>query len=136
MKFEYIGSGSKDCPLIRIYGEESFGALIDSFVGLSNGQIESVSVEALPSYESIFGCRLTMSVGISDEGVRNISGSSSCFTWIMTRQSWDDLAAFAEPFHEFLGYQYQWLAGREAELPNFAKSEIALLISTYPDGQW
>jgi hypothetical protein len=136
MKLEYIETGSVDCPLIRIYGEESFDSLIAAFCDLSNERLESVVVEDLPNYESINGCHLIISAGIIDDGIRKISSSNSGFSWVMKRSSWDDLAELAEPFHVFQKHQYQWLAGREARMPNLSASNIALVVSTYPDGQW
>jgi hypothetical protein len=136
MKVEYIENGSNDCPLIRIYGEESFDDLIKSFRGLSNGETDNVVLNELPGYESINGCHLILKAGTLDEGIKKTSDSIANFTWVMTRSSWDDLAALAEPFYEFSGYHYQWLAGREVRMANLSMSDIALVISTYPDGQW
>jgi hypothetical protein len=136
MKIELIEKGVRDCPLIRIYGEESFNILIDSFINLANEKVDKIVVDELPGYEAINGCHLVLAVGATDEGIRSSPESKHNFKWVMTRSSWDDLAALAEPFYKFPGYCYQWLAGSEVRMPNLAMSNIALVISTYPDGQW
>ncbi|MCX7098018.1 MAG: hypothetical protein NTV43_08980 [Methylococcales bacterium] len=136
MKIEFIEKGASDYPLIRIYGEASFNALIDSFIKLANETVDEVVVDKLPGYEAINGCHLLLAVGSSDEGITNSHDLKPSFKWVMTRSSWDDLAALAEPFYKFPGYCFQWLAGSEVRMANLAKSSIALVISTYPDGQW
>jgi hypothetical protein len=136
IKLDFVEKGSDECPLIRIFGDEPFNGLVDSFFALSHGQVDSVIVEDLPNYESIKECHLVMAVGGNDNGILRNSESCFDFTWIMTRSSWEDLAELAEPFYKFSGYRYQWLAGGEARMPKLAMSDIALLISTYPDGQW
>jgi hypothetical protein len=95
-----------------------------------------IIVNELPGYIAVDCCNLAMFVGNVDKGIRKLTDETKDFEWIMTRSSWDDLADLAEPFYNYSGHQYQWLAGHEVAMANLARSEIALLISTYPDGQW
>jgi hypothetical protein len=135
MKIEYIAEGGDGYPIIRIYGAQSFDALIDAFKKLSSGDVNEIYVQKLVGFEAIEDCSLLLSIGDRDEGIAKVGGKNK-FIWMLTRSTWDDLAALIEPFSKFDGYYIQWLAGGEARMGNLANSEIALVISTYPDGQW
>jgi len=134
MKIEYFAEDDS-CPIIIIYGDSSFDVLIDAFKKLSSGDVDEVQVQKLAGFEAIKDCSLLLSVGNRDESIKKADRENH-FTWELTRSTWDDLAALIEPFSSFNGYYYQWLAGGEARMGNLADSEISLVISSYPDGQW
>ena len=77
MKIEFLESGSADCPLIRIYGNEPevCKQLQRTFEQLANGSIEEVSLTDLPGVEPLGGCCL-MAQGRA--GVTGETGRQEC----------------------------------------------------------
>ena len=128
MKIEFLESGSVDCPLIRIYGDESvvFQQLREAFERLANGDASEVSLTDLPGVEPLGGCCLVAQVGRRDKGVVRMEGN--VFSWVLTPGRWDDVAFLIEPFCTG-GGGYQWLNQVPA-------SDAQVLVSTYPDGCW
>lgn len=128
MKIEFLESGSDDCLLIRIYGNEPHvcQTIRESVMALANGDVDCIDLTDLPGIESIGGCRLTAEPGHRDEGI--VQKEKDTFIWTLKSATWEDVAllidAFSEPGPE---ERYQWVD----QAPT---SEIRVLIST--SGRW
>jgi Pentapeptide repeats (8 copies) len=70
------------------------------------------------------GCSLTAKAGRWDAGVKILAAANG-FEWVLTPETWDNVAGLTEPFSKSAG-GFQWLNG--------AASEVAVLISS--DGLW
>jgi hypothetical protein len=129
MKIDYLENGSSDCPLIRIYRDEpEFCArLFSSLNQLSSGEAKEVSLTALPGVEPAGSCTLIAQVIKSDRGIVHKEGNS--FFWMLTSDSWQDVAGLIEPFCQFETKGFQWLDQVPA-------SDARVLISRSPDGCW
>jgi hypothetical protein len=64
MKVEFLESGSADCHLIRIYGDEPdvCQQFQRAFERLANGSVEEVSLTDQPGVEALGGCSLIAQV--------------------------------------------------------------------------
>jgi hypothetical protein len=126
MKIEYLADGSADCPMIRIYGGQSaaFLNLLRVFEQLACGVVKVVAIHDLPGFEAVNGCVLTAKAGTRDAGVRML-GADNRFKWVLTPETWDNVAGLTEPFCKSAG-GFQWLNG--------VVSDVAVLISG--DGSW
>jgi|SRR5579863_2528274 len=125
MKLEYIHSGSQDCPLIRLYEFNaaeiaSLRALVKSLAG---GSLQSIVVDELEGVEAIRGCRMTLRLGMRDEGARH--GEVDHFECVLTSLKWHNIEDLLEPFSESNSNGFQWLD---------RSGPISLLISR--DGRW
>ena len=125
MKLEFLGAGSPDCPLIRLYDfdlaeAQSLRKLVKC---LRDGSRESVSLGEEPWIDSVKGCRLTLRLGDGEQGVRQ-SGPSS-FDCALTAANWDNVEGLLEPFCESQATGFQWLC---------SEGKISLLLSR--DGRW
>jgi hypothetical protein len=137
MKIEYLAEGSKDCPLIRIYGGDAsaFNTLKGAVLGLSRGAAIRVALDEALGFDRVNDCCLTLAVGPRDEGVC-LSSPPAHFLWTLTRQKWHTVAGYIEPFtRQVDNTAYQWLCGREAR-EGLDVSDIGVLISRSAIGQW
>jgi hypothetical protein len=129
MKIEFLESGSADCPLIRIYGNEPevCQQLQRTFEQLANGSIEEVSLTDLPGVEPLGGCCLIAQAGRRDRGI--VCKGRNVFHWVLTPATWDNVAGLIEPFCGTEAGGYQWLNQVPA-------SEACVLVSTSRWGCW
>jgi hypothetical protein len=127
MNIEFLESGSKDCPLIRIYGNEPAVCqrLMVAFEQLADGRVEEICLTGLPGAEPLGGCCLIALAGRPDQGI--VRKASNVFWWILTPGSWDNVASLIEPFCQRQAGGHQWLDQVPA-------SEAKVLIST--TGEW
>ena len=125
MKLEFLPSGARACPLIRLYAFSRAEAqnLRELVKSLSNASRQSVSLDEEPWIESVEGCRLTLRLGNSDEGVRQ-SGPSS-FECILGSSGWYNVEGLLDPFCESEPAGFQWLTNT---------GNVSLLLSR--DGRW
>jgi hypothetical protein len=125
MKIEFLESGSADCPLLRIFGDEPDVCqhFRRAFEQLANGSVEEVSLTDLPGVEPLGGCSLIAKVGSRDRGV--IPDEGTVFQWVLTAGGWDNVAGLLEPFCTPGNGGYQWL---------HQTGDIRVLIS--PTGDW
>jgi hypothetical protein len=128
MKIEFLENGSADCPLIRIYGNEPdvCEQFRQAFEQLANGNIDNVLLTELPGIEPLDGCRLVAQKGRCDRGI--ICKGGNVFCWMLTPDSWDDVALLIEPFCSDEAVGYQWLEGFQRA------TDVRVLVSL--DGCW
>jgi hypothetical protein len=129
MKIEFLESGSADCPLIRIYGDEPevCKQFRRAFEQLANGSVEETSLTDLPGVEPLGGCCLIAQAGRRDRGIVRKGGNGFC--WVLTPATWDNVAGLIEPFCRNETCGYQWL-------DQFPASEARVLVSTSRSGCW
>jgi hypothetical protein len=127
MKIEFLESGSDDCPLIRIYGDEPAVCqqMRIGFEQLASGDVDEVFLTDLPGVQPLGGCRLIAQAGSRDKGV--VRSAGNVFHWVLTPASWDNVAFLIEPFCSSQAGGYQWLDQVPA-------SEMRVLVSR--DGLW
>jgi hypothetical protein len=126
MTLDFLADGSRDCPLLRLYGFVPAEArqLRAAVAGLAAGTSERVEVHRLPFVEAADGCRLTLIVQGWDGAVVRRGGPAE-FACGFTAGTWDNVAALIEPFEQEAN-GFQWLAG--------VPGEAQLLLSV--SGQW
>jgi hypothetical protein len=129
MKIEFLESGSNDCPLIRIYGDEPdvCKQFLRVFTQLSNGSSKKVSLTELPGVEPLARCSLTARVFKRDRGI--VLKQRNVFDWMLTADTWDNVAVLIEPFCLTEANGFQWLDQVPA-------SAARVIISTSPVGHW
>jgi len=127
MKIEVLESGSGDCPLIRIYGNEPAVCqrLKEAIEQLADGNVGEVSLTDLPSIEPIGGCCFIAKAGRRDQGI--VRKGDSVFWRLLTPGSSDNISGLMEPFCRAQAGGYQWLD----QIPS---SEVRVLLST--SGEW
>ena len=111
MFIEYFPDGSDDCPLILVHGREPEAAtrLREQIAALATSQAERIAVHELPSFESVDGCQLFLSVGDYDRGTQPLKAVQTfeCQLRPVTRRNVEGLL---EPFAERTFYDgFQWL---------------------------
>ncbi|HEV3435727.1 MAG TPA: hypothetical protein VG122_00110 [Gemmata sp.] len=128
MKIKVLEHGSADCPLIRIYGNEPdvFEQFRQAFEQLANGNVAEVLLTELPGVEPLGGCCLITQAGRRDEGI--VRKGENVFFWVLTRDSWDDVALLIKPFCSDEAVGYQWLEGFQRA------TDVRVLVSL--DGCW
>ena len=64
MKLEFLGGGSPDCPLLRLYDfdETEASELRQVFAELANRSFTSIALHDLPFIQPVNECRLTLKV--------------------------------------------------------------------------
>ena len=126
MKLEFLVDGSPDCPLIRLYAFDQSEVLRfkDLISTLSLGKATNVSLHEQSWIDPVDGCKLEMSLGKRDRGIKQVDPSR--FECVLTEEGWTDVAFLLEPFcAKELPTGYQWLEER---------GQVSLLIS--PSGSW
>lgn len=109
MKLEYLATGSDDCPLLRIYGDEPevCRRLCRAIEQLAQSAIATTVLSNLPGIEPIDGCRLVASAGKWDRGV--VPRGDNHFEWILTPATWDNVVSRIASFCSPGAGEYQWL---------------------------
>jgi hypothetical protein len=140
MNLEFLASGSRDTPLIRLYGAEvePLRELSRQVEQLSLQMLKEVEVHNIPGVTAISGCRLKL--GDVFKRPRSLvtrkSASSLEFQAFATCEDWLTVHDLLEPLLERTsGFGFQWLLGGDAR-GLLGESSIALLVSTHPDGNW
>ena len=128
MNIEYIDNGSKDCPLIRLYGDDpdSIQLFIKNIVLLLSGKIKSKKINDLKGFNGINQCQVDMQLAPTSKGIIHIKGNN--FKCLLSKDDWETVIGLLEPFSKkSKNGKYQWLN---------ETSNISLLVSTYENGQW
>ena len=126
MKLEFLGDGSPDCPLIRIYAFEQPAVLKlrDLVNSLAAATKTSVPLDKQPWIEPVGGCELELCLAKRDRGI--IQAGPSRFECVLSHEGWLEIAGLLEPFCESNDLNaYQWLSG---------EGKISLLLSS--SGSW
>jgi hypothetical protein len=129
MKIEYLETGSSDCPLIRIFGDDSVGAnnLYEALMQLARNEVKEVRIHDLPGISPVEGCNLLARIGDVNTGI-NITSMANVFECILTNESWLQVAELIQPFCSSLdGNRHQWLD---------ETSDISLLVTNSVNGEW
>jgi hypothetical protein len=111
LRLEFFASGSAECPLLRISGEDLQAAsrLRKTFTSLADGSTKEACINELPDIQAIDGVKLTAFVGKTNRGVVRV-GDSRSFHWFLTSAGWANNADLIEAFCESVGVAYfQWL---------------------------
>ena len=112
MRIEFIGSGSQDCPLVRMhrYSRAEIELLREACLDLAEGRRAEYVVSAQPWVE-VGGCELLWKVGESD---RSLSGMNrglwmpkkgEPFTVRYPAEEWLEVRDKLEPMLESDGFQ-------------------------------
>jgi hypothetical protein len=127
MKIEYLEDGSKDCPLIRIYGNQirDLKTLHHHVLKLCTGDKTHIKVHELPGFTGIDRCKLTFHISRRDKGVFQINKTE--FTCNLEAESWRHVEGQIKALVESPSDGYQWLN---------ESNNISLLLSTYETGAW
>jgi hypothetical protein len=126
MKLEFLADGSPDCPLIRLYAfdQSEVLRLKDLIRALGSGTTTNISLHEQPWIAPVDGCKLEMSLGKRDQGVKQVGLSR--FECVLSEAGWAGVAFLLEPFcAEEHPTGYQWLD---------ESGKVSLLIS--PRGSW
>ncbi|MGI6524900.1 MAG: hypothetical protein ACOX2O_06355 [Bdellovibrionota bacterium] len=124
MKIEYRLEALSECPSLRIYDFDNTEArqLRELFIQLAEGENDWTSLHEIDNIEAVDGCVVNMRVGAWDRGVKKFDESHK-FEWILTEESWKDLAKIAEAFcEEDSEVNQEWLDKR---------GEVAVLIERH-----
>ncbi len=136
MKVEYLHEGTKECPLIRIFGglPDEYKALYDAIGQLANGDEETVSLKSLHGFEAENNCNIKLIRSPKDIGL-NALNNNNCYEWSLCIKSWSVVYDLISPFTNKNNRlsSYQWLSGKEAYFP-LLNGNVSLLISL--DGSW
>jgi hypothetical protein len=109
MQMDFLQCRSADCPMIRIYGgsPEEFRDLMHLFERLSRREIAAISLDDLQGLEAVDRQRVTARSGVRDQGVVRVADDA--FDWILTPETWDNVAGLLEPFGSPGAGGFQWL---------------------------
>lgn len=132
MQIEYLHSGSIDCPLIRIYGNEpaSIKRLIDICDRLYKGDKNTYAIHEIEGFKPIDDIKLVFALGNKDIGVRRHKKDKNLFECILASETWAQVADLARPLSEHASSDetyFQWLD---------ETSNISLLLTTSRLGEW
>ena len=137
MRLEFLGSGSRDAPLIRLFGTdvEPLRQLLLATERLSHRIGEAVDVDKIVGIAAVNDCRLKLeTVRSRPPSLVARKGGSLNFIGQATGEDWVTVHELLEPML-CSACGFQWLMGGDAR-GCLGESSIALLVSTYPDGQW
>jgi len=125
MNLEYLAEGSRDCPLIRLYGFNPAEArsLRNLVRSLATGESHSVAIHDELWAESVGGCRLTFRRGNRNQGVREVHPMN--FECVLTSDGWSNVEDLLDPFCNSHIAGFQWLT---------SGGSVSLLFSQ--NGQW
>lgn len=126
MKLEYLAEGSRDCPLLRLYGFDLSDAqrLREAFRTLATGARKELSLHEEWWIHPVEDCRLELHTGVRDLGV--VERAPLLFDCVLTREGWQEMTEKVDPFcRSEDGDGFQWLNH---------DGEVSLLLS--PNGQW
>lgn len=129
MRIEYFDTGSDDCPLVLIFGNDPIGAanLSSAIERLTSGAVSRIAVHELPGYASVNRCELFATLAESNIGIRRI-GSGPVFECALDGDRWLEIIGLIEPFATRPEEGALYFQGLDET------SETKLMIST--DRQW
>ncbi len=139
MRVEFLDyesdDGSDDCSLIRFYTTErkAFALLHREIGRLASGAAQFYRLHDDIALDMIDDLEVTLLVG-ENSGVRQMDDRR--FIWEATQDQWLLMAGLVEPFaRDPHSDSFQWLAGPEARY-GLGGGDIAVLLSSSPDGRW
>jgi hypothetical protein len=124
MKIDYVATGSRDCPLVRISETmpEECRRLTALLYALSMGELREGAIQELAEHPETVEAHLVIRTGKRDIGVVQVGPEA--FECTLKDTTWDNVAGLVEPFCD--GHSgFQWLDD---------SSGIRLLLS--PTGEW
>lgn len=110
MKLEFLGEGSQDCPVIRLYDFDSQEAqrLLQIALQLAGQRDLAIALHAETIITPIDACELTLRCADGRAGVRELSPMR--FEWVSSDGGWLDIASLIQPFCHVGGAGHQWLS--------------------------
>ena len=125
MKLEFLASGARACPLIRLYAFNRAEAqkLRELVKSLSSASRQSVSLDEENWIEPVDGCRLVLRLGSRDEGTHEVGPLS--FECLLNSSGWNNMEGLLDPFCESDPVGFQWLTNT---------GKVSLLLSR--NGNW
>jgi hypothetical protein len=110
MKLEFLGSGSPDCPLIRLYefGTKEANGLRRIALQLAGAKEQTVLFHEQPGVIPVDWCHLTLHLGEKDRGVSELG--SNKFKWVLSKAGWFQVAGLMRPFTRTDSAGFQWLS--------------------------
>lgn len=138
---DYIESGYRECPLIRLKSthSEDFYELRKSIEQVRLGNAKTLQLDKLPFINSLDAISLRLVLGATKKriGVRKIKGAApGVFEWILPEHMWEWVEDLIKPFESpEAGGSHQYLAGCEAR-GLLGDSLITVIISTLENGAW
>jgi hypothetical protein len=110
MKLEFLESGSRDCPLIRLYefGTKEANILRRIALHLAGTREQTVLFHEQPGVIPVDGCHLTLHLGEKDLGVSELG--SNKFKWVLSKAGWFQVAGLIRPFTRIDSSGFQWLS--------------------------
>lgn len=135
MKLEFLADGAEACPLIRMFdaAEQELETLYDKIGKLAdNGG--AFWLHGLRGFDQS-SVRLQLVASAKDAGLHRAPASTD-WTWELTKESWDTVAALIEPFvSDHRDGAFQWLTGPMAR-HGLDIGETSVLLSASRDGRW
>ena len=125
MVVDFIKSGNPDCPILRMYGNESndYKILINEIGMLIDGIKTQVNVTSLKNFLSDSKVELILEFGKNDNGV--VTKDEKKFTCSLTIEKWKNIRDKLISFNKLISGTHQWLD---------ETSEISWLVSV--NGKW
>jgi hypothetical protein len=126
MKMEFLRSGARDCPLIRLYefNRSEAQSLRRIALRLARGWIQTVPLHKEQGILAVAGCQLALSRGEEkDQGVFETAPLG--FAWVLTGAGWLSVSGLIRPFSGTDTGGFQWLSD---------DGKIRILLSH--DGRW
>jgi len=114
MKVEYLLKGLAEFPHLRIYDFDNVEArqLRELFIELAEGESDQVTLQDIDAMEVSDISAVTMRVGAWDRGLK-LFDKTGKFEWVLTENSWKDLAQIADAFcDEDCEIEQEWLDQR------------------------
>ena len=137
MDLDFLEEGSRDCPLIRIYGTDydDHCRLTRAIADIAAGTVQRLPIQELPGFGADPNFELILRTAAKDEGVSR-HGQSLHFVWALTPGKWRIVEGLARPLADFeIEGCYQWLAGPEARY-GLDVGSVSVLLSNSHDGHW
>lgn len=134
LRLRHIADGVPDAPLLLLYGRdrEAIARIVGCMRRLAAREVVLTRMTDIPGVVSADGTDIALVIGISDEGA--FRGGEGAFNWVLTGQSWDDIAELLMPFAEADGggTMHQRLSP-QTRLPD---SALPVIVTTSPKGEW
>lgn len=140
MRLEYLDSGSRDCPLLRLYGSDSAPAraFSETAAMLSASDGETAELHRLPGVVAVDDCQVMLrSSTRSPLGISRLSKQLE-FVMHLKPDYWTTVSEILAHFVDSPNWRsgaHVWLIGGEAR-GLLGDSPIGFVVSSRQSGQW
>ena len=127
MKIEYLKEGSDDCPIIRMFGNEteSIKLLMEYVARLSKGIIKNKIINEIEGFEGIDQCQIDMQLSKESRGL--IEKKGNLFKCVLSQSGWQSVYELLGSFSGENNICFQWID---------ETSNISWLVSRHENGEW